>query len=457
MREVPWAYGVRVAADGFFVKYVEGARALVRNNAIFWKLHPVVHQTAFTCRMCIVHPFRALRPIPQKVREVACVPYDVIDTEEARALAEGKPLSFLHVIRPEIDLPKGTDEHAPEVYEKGAENLRVFKAGDHTVLDDEPSLYVYRLVMNGRAQTGVFACVAVSDYDADRILKHEKTRPTKEEDRTKHILAQRAHAEPVMLTYRGSDAIDRVVAQTTSGESLYDFESEDGVRHTVWKLGDVERLSGLFAEVDHLYVADGHHRCKAASRAAEALRDTDDPGQAEYEFFPAVIFPMDEMQILAYNRIVRQLPVTPEAFLDALAAKFDVQPGSGTTVPPEPGVVCLYLGGQWHTMTLPETGGDTIADELDVARLSEFVLAPQLGITDPRRDPNIDFVGGIRGTDALERLVDSGEAELAISMYPTSVDELLAVSDAGLLMPPKSTWFEPKLRSGLLVHLFDEE
>ena len=425
--------------------------------------------------MAVIHPFRALRPTPQMAEEVACVPYDVIDAGEARELAVGRPWSFLHVVRPEIDLPEGTDEYAPEVYQKGAENLRRFAGSEHSVQEDQPSLYVYRLEMDGRVQTGIFACVAVADYDADRILKHEKTRPAKEEDRTRHILAQRAHAEPVMLTFRSIDEIKQTITQIAQGEPLFDFRLDDEVRHTIWQTDHTDQLVDLFAGIDHLYVADGHHRCKAASRAAEKLRSDHDSESGagsraesgstasersslarEFEFFPAVIFPMDEMRILAYNRIVRELPVTPDAFLDTLARKFDVEIGSGQSTLSEPGSVCLYLAGKWHTLRLPETNGGTIADELDVARLSEFVLGPELGITDPRRDPNLDFVGGIRGTDTLERLVDSGQAELAISMYPTSVDELLAVSDAGLLMPPKSTWFEPKLRSGLLVHLFDE-
>ena len=403
--------------------------------------------------MAVLHPFRALRPAPQKAEEVACVPYDVINAEEARTLASGKPLSFLHVIRPEIDLPEGTDEHAQAVYEKGAENLSAYASSDHSVVEEEPSAYVYRLVMDGRAQTGVFACVSIADYDHDRILKHEKTRPVKEEDRTKHILTQQAHAEPVMLTYRGAEEVKKIVDETTAGDPLYDFTAEDGVRHTIWRVARTSRLVSEFEEIDHLYVADGHHRCKAASNAAAELRSSADD-DAEFEFFPAVIFPMEDMRILAYNRIVRQLPVTPEAFLDLLAGKFDVEVGTGKKAPDRPGMVCLYLDGGWHTLKLPETSGDTLADDLDVAKLSEFVLKPELGIDDPRRDPNLDFVGGIRGTAELERLVDSGQAELAISMYPTSIDELVAVSDAGLLMPPKSTWFEPKLRSGLLVHLF---
>ncbi len=385
------------------------------------------------------------------------MPYDVVNTEEARSLAEGRPFSFLHIVRPEIDIPEAIDEYAPEVYETGAENLRKFMDSEVSIQEDTPSVYVYRLVMNDRSQIGIFGCVAVDEYDDDTILKHEKTRPAKEEDRTKHILAQQAHAEPVMLTYRGTDAVNRLVGSEQSRDPLYDFEADDGVRHTLWNVGAVDAIVRAFEEVDHLYVADGHHRCKAASRAAETLRSSGaSKANAEFEFFPAVLFPMEDVRILAYNRIVRQLPVTPEAFIDSLKTKFHIELDSGKSTPDRSGTICLYLSGRWHTMELPELRDDSIAHSLDVARLSEHLLEGELGISDPRRDPNLDFVGGIRGSAELERLVEEGKAELAISMYPTSVEELLAVSDAGLLMPPKSTWFEPKLRSGLLIHVFGE-
>jgi len=410
--------------------------------------------------MATLHPFRSIRPVPEIVEKVACVPYDVVNTEEARALAAGNPDSFLHVIRPEIDFPTTIDEHDSEVFEKGAENLRRFIDSDLSIREDRPSLYIYRLEMLGRTQTGLFGCVSVKEYDNDSILKHEKTRPAKEEDRTKHILSQRAHAEPVMLTYRGIDAINSLIAEEVKKTPIYDFSAEDGVRHTIWKVRDAEEIAESFERVDHLYIADGHHRCKAASRAAEVLRSSTQPSnqpasEPEFEFFPAVLFPLEEMEILPYNRIVRHLPVTPDAFLDTLRTKFAIKVDSGVKRPTRPGTVCLYLSGRWHTLELPKPGNDTIAQELDAARLSEHLLEPELGISDPRRDPNLDFVGGIRGTAELERLVDEQKAELAISMFPTSIEELIAVSDAGLLMPPKSTWFEPKLRSGLLIHLFD--
>lgn len=405
--------------------------------------------------MAILHPFRAVRPLPDKAPDVACVPYDVINTSEARALAAGKPHSFLHVIRPEIDLPEGVDEHSEEVYERGASNLKRFVEGAVSVQEDDPSVYVYRLIMDGRSQTGIFGCVSVKEYDDDLILKHEKTRPVKEEDRTRHIVSQRAHAEPVMLTYRDSNAVHDIVDAEVKSNPLFDFTADDGVRHTIWRVARRDEVVDAFTSVSPLYVADGHHRCKAASRAAKDVRRSGAPVPSEVDYFPAVLFPVSEMHILSYNRIVRELPLTPGAFLDALNVKFDLAVNSGKKVPDERGTVCMYLDGSWHTLSLPETAGDGVANELDVARLSEHVLEPQLGITDLRRDPNIDFVGGIRGTGELERLVDGGDAELAFSMYPTNVEELLAVSDAGMLMPPKSTWFEPKLRSGLLVHMFD--
>ncbi|PEN15004.1 hypothetical protein CRI94_01570 [Longibacter salinarum] len=411
--------------------------------------------------MATLHPFRAVRPDSAHVEEIASVPYDVINTEEARELAEGKPKSFLHVIRPEIDLEKGIDEHDDAVYAQGAENLRAFVEDEDTVREESPSVYVYRLIMDGREQTGIFGCVSVADYDDEVILKHEKTRPVKEDDRTRHIVEQKAHAEPVMLTFRDDDAVESQMRSAMENDPLYDFEAEDGVRHTIWRVAEPEGLVDAFDSVPNLYVADGHHRCKAASRAAEHYRDGDTaldaPDAPEYEFFPAVLFPMGMMHIMAYNRVVFDLPVSPAEFLDQLDDKYGVERNVDNPVPQDKGTVCLYLDGAWHRMALPESEGDRSVDQLDVARLSEFVLEPMLDITDPRRDANIDFVGGIRGTDELEDRVENGRASLAVSMYPTAIEELLDVSDEGDLMPPKSTWFEPKLRSGLLVHDFADD
>ena len=399
--------------------------------------------------MASVRPFRALRPAPEHAEHVASVPYDVVSVDEARALAAGNDRSFLHVVRPEIDLPEGTDEHADEVYAQGARALRELAESGAFVRDEAPRLYVYRLVMNGRAQTGIVGLVSAQDYDDGVILKHENTRPDKEDDRTRHVLAQQAHAEPVMLTYRGDDAIDDAVARATEGEPLYDFRAKDYVQHTVWAIDEPAPLAEAFAGVGALYVADGHHRSAAAARAARES-DADEAGH-----FLAVLFPYEDMEIMAYNRVVKDLPVGKGKFLDQLRRRFEVEEALFPE-PDEYGTVAFYLGMDigWQTLVLPETERGGVADTLDVARLAEFVLEPMLGIADPRTDENIAFVGGIRGTEELERLVDSGEADAAFSMVPTSPDELLDVSDAGELMPPKSTWFEPKLRSGLLVHTF---
>jgi len=407
--------------------------------------------------MSLLYPFRAVRPVPEKAAEVASPPYDVINTEEARHLAAGKPWSFLHVIRPEIDLPEGTDEHDDAVYARGAENLRRFRESAVFVQDPEPALYVYRQQMGDHVQTGVFGCVPVAAYEDGRIVRHEKTRPDKEADRTRHILEQRAHAEPVMLTYPDQPAIDELVARITEEVPLYDFVADDGVRHTVWKVEGPSELLKAFRAVERLYVADGHHRCAAAARAAAVLREQEPAREelAEYEIFPAVLFPMSQLQILPYHRVVRRLSMSPEEFLRALEARMKVERNVSDPTPPAKGTVTLYLDGGWHRVELPPTRRGTVADQLDVARLNEHILEPILGITDPRTDPNLDFVGGIRGLGALKEMVDRGEAALAIAMYPTRIGELIAVSDAGLLMPPKSTWFEPKLRSGLLIHVFD--
>ena len=410
--------------------------------------------------MATLHPFRAVRPLPQHVEEIASVPYDVVNSAEARTLADGKPRSFLHVARPEIDLPPGTDEHDDAVYEQGAVNLRQFVEAEYTVREAVPTVYVYRLVMNGREQTGIFGGVLVAEYNDGTIVKHEETRPAKEDDRTRHIRAQQAHAEPVMLTYRDEEALHDLVAEIQEGAPLYDFEADDGVRHTMWKAEPPEPLVEAFRNVEHLYIADGHHRCKAASRAAAALRKEDDSADSDvpgYEMFTAVLFPMSHMHIMAYNRVVFDLPAPPSEFLEQLAADFDLERNVDDPVPREKGVVCLYLRGAWHRLALPPAQGDRAVEELDVSRLSAHLLEPHLGITDQRQDPTIDFVGGIRGTEALEKRVDDGEAQLAISMYPTHIEELVAVSDEGSLMPPKSTWFEPKLRSGILVHDFAED
>lgn len=390
--------------------------------------------------MLRIRPFRAWRPHPDSAAETACVPYDVIDTEEARALANGKPKSFLHVIRPEIDLPPDIDIHADEVYAQGRLTLDRFQAEGILVQDETESHYIYRIVMGSHRQTGLFTLVSTADYDEGRIVRHELTRPDKEDDRTRHILTQDAFAEPVLLIAPRIAGFAEALRAEESNEPLIDITTDDGVRHTIWR--SVSALPAkMLAQADRMYVADGHHRCKAASRAA-AERGLSDVG------FPAVIFPQEQLRILPYNRVLTS--VSDAQWADFLLNHPPVAEGSAT--PGSRGRISVFRCGRWTTHELPAPVSDRADDKLDASRLQNGVLAPLFGIEDPRTDTRIGFIGGIRGTDELVRLVDSGRADLGISMHPTSIVELIAVSDAGLLMPPKSTWFEPKLRSGLLVH-----
>ena len=407
--------------------------------------------------MATLRPFLAYRPPPADAVRVASPPYDVINTAEARALAKGNPASFLHVSRPEIDLPEGTDDHDDAVYRKGMENLATLIEQHALVQDPEPHLYLYAQKMGSHRQIGVVACASVAEYVADTIKKHEKTRADKEDDRTRHIEALGAHDEPVFLTYRADQGIDALVADAVKALPIYDFTTDDGVEHRLWVLGrDLTRdLEELFLGVPTLYVADGHHRSAAAARVHAKLRG--DGGQ--HDVFLAVVFPHDQMKILPYNRVVRDLQGrTPEALLELLKATMDVAPAeSGATAAPTgPKQFGLYVGGRWYTATARKgtfDARDPVAS-LDCSICQEQILGPIFGVQDPRRDKHVDFVGGIRGIAELERRVDSGDFTVAIHLYPTQIEELFAVSDAGLLMPPKSTWFEPKLRSGLFVHTF---
>jgi uncharacterized protein (DUF1015 family) len=403
-----------------------------------------------------LHAFRALRPPPAIVAEVAAVPYDVVNRDEAAQLAAGNPRSFLHVGRPDIDLPPDTDPYDARVYAQGRAALEAFLADGTLVRDDQPALYLYRLVMDGRQQVGIVGCVHVDDYERDLIRKHEKTRKDKEDDRTRHVLTLNAHAEPVFLAYRPVEAVDGLVAQSIQATPLYDFTAPDGVRHSLWKVAPAESLVRAFAAVPLAYVADGHHRSASAWRAGKERRAANPAhtGEEEYNWFLAVLFPSDQLRILPYNRLVKDLNgLTPEEFRSRLAALGRVEPTSDP-VPPVAGSFGVYLPGGWLRVTIdPATieGRDPIGS-LDVSLLQARVLTPMLGVGDPRTDKRIDFVGGIRGTGELERRVDSGEMAVGFSLHPTTMDQLLAVSDAGEIMPPKSTWFEPKLRSGLLVH-----
>lgn len=399
-----------------------------------------------------IYPFRAWRPFAEAVSRVACVPYDVINTREARALAEGNPDSFLHVIRPEIDLEPSVDIHDDLVYATGRANLQNLLASQRMVQESEQAVYIYRLVMQGREQTGVFTCVGVDDYDADRILKHEHTRPDKEDDRTRHILEQRAHAEPVMLIHRDHAAISERITAITPTEPLYDFTSDDGVRHTIWKSHDLASWQQAFLEVPRFYVADGHHRCKAASRVAQVLDPDKSQPTAAFHQFPATVFGVSQMQILPYNRVI--LHATSETIANVWDIFDCIETGNDT--PKRKGDVCIYTAGSWKTIHLHEAHGAVNPVQLlDAYRIQKQLFEPVFNIYDPRTDQNIEFVGGIRGTAELRARVDSGSATIAFSMFATQVQELLDVSDAELLMPPKSTWFEPKLRSGLLIHTFE--
>lgn len=406
--------------------------------------------------MAAVRPFRALRPRPEAAPRMAAVPYDVVSREEAAALAAGNPLSFLHVSRAEIDLPPDTDPHADAVYAKAAENFRRLR--EWMVHEQRPALYFYRLTMEGRAQTGLAGCFSVEEYDQDIVKKHEKTRRDKEDDRTRHIIALRAQTGPVFLTYRHQAAIDRVAGEVCAGVPLYEFVAADGVAHAIWRAGDAEipRLVEAFAVLPALYIADGHHRAASASRAHGHFRARENGGpDAEHAWFLAVAFPDDQTRILPYNRVVRDLgSLSPTAFLEEVGRRFRVAPGG--PVPGRKGQCAMFVDGRWHLVELREPGAAAPADPiqaLDVSVLQERLLGPVLRVVDPRTDTRIDFVGGIRGTGELERLVSSGAAAVAFSMYPVTVDELMAIADAGSIMPPKSTWFEPKLRDGLLVHL----
>ena len=397
--------------------------------------------------MSSIFPFAALRPVEQAAAAVAAVPYDVVNTDEARSLASGNPLSFLHVSRPEIDLPPGTGLYADVVYETAASNFATLKAEAPLIVEEMPSFYVYRLTMGAHVQAGIAACYSIDEYNRGAIKKHERTRPDKEDDRTRHMIAIGAQTGPVFLTYRASKDVDAVVARVVHGPPLFDFTAADGVGHEVWRVPPAENqaIVDAFAGIENLYIADGHHRAASAARTREALAAK---GPGEHDRVLAVAFPDNQMQVLPYNRVVTDLRGhTIDGFLDALKRHLSVRDG-GPATPDHRGDVAMYLDGRWYTLTML-----TAKDALDVDLLQSSVLEPLLGIADVRTDKRIDFVGGIRGAGELEKLVNSGKFAVAFSLYPVSVDDLIRIADAGGIMPPKSTWFEPKLRDGLLSHL----
>jgi uncharacterized protein (DUF1015 family) len=413
--------------------------------------------------MPLIRPFAGLRPAPGRAADVIAPPYDVLSTEEARVRAQGKPWSFLHISKPEIDLPVGTDPYSAAVYAKGHENFAKMLKEGVLQRDAQPYYYVYRLIMGAHRQTGIVAAASVPDYDSNRIRKHEFTRPDKEDDRVRQIEALNAQTGPVFLTYRHNATVDAIVAQVTQGAADVDETADSGVQHTLWVMRDRQQIDAITAAFDAmpcLYIADGHHRSAAASRVAAARKQTNPKhkGDESYNYFLSVIFPDNQMQILDYNRLVKDLKgMARETFLEKIALAFRLKPEAAAVKPGQAGEFGLYLKGQWYRLNIkPERipVNDPVK-RLDVSLLQDNLMAPLLGIDDPRRDKRIDFVGGIRGLGELEQRVNSGEMACAFSLYATSMTDLMSVADANEVMPPKSTWFEPKLADGLVSHVLD--
>jgi uncharacterized protein (DUF1015 family) len=412
--------------------------------------------------MSLIRPFRGLRPRADLSTREPRLPYDVMSSTEARQMAAGNPESFLHVIKPEIDLDPDIDLYDDRVYAKGVENLQRFITDGVLVPDDEPFLYLYKQRMGDHEQHGLMVCASAAEYDAGRIKKHEHTRPDKEADRTRHVDDTSANAGPVFLTYHARPDIDELVAEAAKAAPDVDFVADDTIGHTLWVIRDratIERLVAAFGAVEALYVADGHHRSASAASVARRRQEAnpDHTGDEEYNYFLAVLFPHDQLQILDYNRVVKDLGKhTPGSLLSAIGERFEVTPARDPR-DPKPGRAhdfAMYLEGRWYTLTAKDgtfPAGEPVAS-LDVAILQDNLLAPLLSIGDPRQDKRIDFVGGIRGLGELEKRCGEGWA-VAFALYPTTIEQLLSVADAGQIMPPKSTWFEPKLRSGLVVHL----
>ncbi len=413
--------------------------------------------------MSIVKPFKGLRPRKDIAAALSCLPYDVMNTQEAAVMADGNPQSFLHITRAEIDLPAGTDPHSKQVYDQSLANFNKFKQQGWLVSDDQPKLYIYAQTMDGRTQYGIAGAAFCEDYKNGIIKKHELTRPDKEDDRMVHVNTLNANAEPVFLSYRAVPEIDAIVSQITSSQKPeYDFTSADGFGHKFWVIDDAEtnaRIEKLFAEkVPALYVADGHHRTAAAARVGieRKAKNPAHKGDEDYNYFLAVIFPDDQLKIMDYNRVIKDLNgLTDKEFMGKLAQSFTIKDcGTETYKPRQLHQMSLYIDHHWYCLDAkPGTYDDSDPiGALDVTILTKQVLEPLLGITDLRTSKRIDFVGGIRGLDELKRRVDDGEMKCAFAMYPVSMSQLLTIADTGNIMPPKTTWFEPKLRSGLVVH-----
>ena len=408
-------------------------------------------------RIMKIIPFQAWRPAAGLADKIATLPYDVMDRTQAARMAAGNPLSFLHVTRSEIDLAESADPYSDAVYAKASENFEQLKAGGALIREEKPCLYLYSQEMDGRVQYGVVALCRVADYESGKIKIHEKTRRAKEDDRTRHVDRTNAQTGPIFLTYRDKETVTGLMKKTAQEEPLYRVTADGGIIHTVWKFADSTEVESAFESVPAFYVADGHHRAASAARVAQLRRKADpsSAGDEPYNRFLCVLFPAGQLKILPYNRVVFDLNGRTEAeFLDALKAAFTVTK-SGKKVPDAPGSVCMYINRTWFTLEPKEAVSSDPVASLDVSILQDRVLAPLLGIADPRESNRIDFVGGIHGTPELERRVNAGEAVAAFSLYPTTLDQLMAVADANLLMPPKSTWFEPKLRDGLLVNTLD--
>jgi uncharacterized protein (DUF1015 family) len=409
--------------------------------------------------MAVIRPFKAIRPKEEVVQSVASVPYDVVNREEAAALVKDNPINFLRTTRSEIELPDSVSAYDQSVYQKAKENFKKLVVEASMVQDDEPKLYVYHLTMGEQKQAGIAATFSVDDYDNDVIKKHEKTRKVKEDDRTNHIVTTEAQTGAVFLTYKGIETVNKIVDNTMSGtDPIYNFTTEDGIIHKMWTLPkeNIEAVVNAIGQSDYLYIADGHHRAASAARARAVKQDSNPnhTGEEEYNFFLAVLFPAEQLKILPYNRVVLDLKgMTEDEFIAKIKTNFTVE----ETDSPSPANVrniCMYMSGKW-SMLKPNDNvkkADDVGGNLDVSILQNYILQPFLGVEDIRTDTSIDFIGGIRGTDELEKLVDSGKAKVAFSMYPVSVSDLINISDAGETMPPKSTWFEPKLRDGLVVH-----
>ncbi|MBN2494460.1 MAG: DUF1015 domain-containing protein [Deltaproteobacteria bacterium] len=412
--------------------------------------------------MSEIRPFRGLRPRPDRVEKVASPPYDVLSSDEAREMARSNPQSFLHVVKAEIDLPADVDVHSEAVYAKSAENYRKLIKDGLLVQDAEPAFYVYELRMGEHVQRGLVVGASVDEYESGRIKKHEFTRRDKEDDRARHVEILRANAGPVLFTYRARAEIRELVAGICAAEPAFDFVAADGVGHRLWVADDRETVSAIrkaFEPVEALYVADGHHRTASAFRVRNILRDKnpDHKGEEAYNFFLAVLFPDDELRIMGYHRVVRDLNgLEPEAFLERVAEKFELRP-DGPAEPAAARHFGMYTDGRWYELVAREGSfpKDDPVRSLDAAILQENLLAPVLGIADPRSDERIDFVGGIRGTPELERRCRC-DMRVAFALHPVSVAQLMAIADAGAVMPPKSTWFEPKLRSGVVVRSLDD-